>query len=374
MSVDLDFQTDEEARAEAAFRAALSAARYDEACALIDERALDPRSPGWLVTSMLEDLGLSLAQAGSYDESIAAFERALRLGWDVVPDGRCEIARVLLLAGRDAQADALWRRLRDADPGGVWTLSAGGLAYGEVGRDREAVEWLAAGLRVALQRDDPEHVVDEMSDARRLSLRRLGCELDEPERDVEAFRVRAAGREQARLSQFRAAAKRAGIPVRGRLTTIAWLTEADDQLARERWPLWVDSLNDAGSFDECRARMERRLRECRAEGDGPLVVVTIDLDRYAAWCQKQGYEPADRRSRGSFVELERERGGGWSWPPGRNDPCWCGTGRKYKRCCGALADSAINSSAAYSKHAAGRAESVCAERGDRRVRPGRRNA
>ncbi|MBA3866097.1 MAG: SEC-C domain-containing protein, partial [Solirubrobacterales bacterium] len=21
-------------------------------------------------------------------------------------------------------------------------------------------------------------------------------------------------------------------------------------------------------------------------------------------------------------------------PPGRNDPCWCSSGRKYKRCCG----------------------------------------
>ena len=23
------------------------------------------------------------------------------------------------------------------------------------------------------------------------------------------------------------------------------------------------------------------------------------------------------------------------WPPGRNEPCWCGSGRKYKKCCGA---------------------------------------
>jgi tetratricopeptide (TPR) repeat protein len=22
------------------------------------------------------------------------------------------------------------------------------------------------------------------------------------------------------------------------------------------------------------------------------------------------------------------------WPPGRNEPCWCGSGDKYKRCCG----------------------------------------
>jgi len=24
------------------------------------------------------------------------------------------------------------------------------------------------------------------------------------------------------------------------------------------------------------------------------------------------------------------------WPPGRNDPCWCGSGTKYKKCCGGL--------------------------------------
>jgi hypothetical protein len=22
-----------------------------------------------------------------------------------------------------------------------------------------------------------------------------------------------------------------------------------------------------------------------------------------------------------------------TWPPGRNDPCWCGSGTKYKKCC-----------------------------------------
>jgi uncharacterized protein YecA (UPF0149 family) len=24
-----------------------------------------------------------------------------------------------------------------------------------------------------------------------------------------------------------------------------------------------------------------------------------------------------------------------SWPPGRNQPCWCGSGYKYKKCCAA---------------------------------------
>ena len=29
-----------------------------------------------------------------------------------------------------------------------------------------------------------------------------------------------------------------------------------------------------------------------------------------------------------------------AWPPGRNEPCWCGSGLKYKRCCAAAGDEA----------------------------------
>jgi Flp pilus assembly protein TadD len=345
--VTIDWDPDDrDGDAENQFRSALSAGRFGDARTLIDERVSDANAPQWLVTSMLEDLGLSLAHAGHHDDAIAAFERALDLGWNVVPDGRCEIARVLLLAGRSAEADVLWRRLRDADPDGVWTLNAGGLAYGEVGRDEQAVEWLAAGLHVAIGRDDPEHVVDQMSDARRVSLRRLGRELDELERDVEAFRARAAAREHERLSELRTTTKQAGIPMRGRPATIAWLTEADITATRERWPTWVDGLDHDEPYGERRARMERRLREHRADGDGPFVIVTIDLDGYAAWCGERGYEPADRRSRGSFVEHVRDQGGGRSWPPGRNEPCWCGSERKYKRCCGALSTHAAARSVA----------------------------
>ena len=155
--VDIDFDADEDARVEDAFRTALRAGRFEDARALAEVGATDAATPGWQVASMLEDIGLSLAGKARYDEAISTFERALELGWDVVPDGRCEIALVLLLAGRHAEADAQWAQLRDADPGGVWTLNAGGLAYNEAGRDEAALEWLAEGLRVALARDDPEH-------------------------------------------------------------------------------------------------------------------------------------------------------------------------------------------------------------------------
>jgi hypothetical protein len=333
MDVDWD-EDDEEVESDSLFRATLADGRVDEARSLIEQRAADPEAPGWLVTSMLEDLGLWLAHAGRHEEAIASFERALEFGWDVVPDGRCEIARVLLLAGRNREADLVWAGLREADPEGVWTLNAGGMAYGQVGRDPEAVEWLGEGLRVAIGRDDPDHVVDQMSDVRRVSLRRMGAQLDELEREVEAFRARAAAHSQKQMAELRVAATRIGVPVRGLPATVAWLSEADEQAARERWPGWVDSLVVDEPFAQRRERMERHLRERRAQGDGPLVVVTIDLDSYATWCAEHDHEPIDRRSRSSFVEERRALGDGRTWPPGRNEPCWCGSERKYKRCCG----------------------------------------
>jgi uncharacterized protein YecA (UPF0149 family) len=37
----------------------------------------------------------------------------------------------------------------------------------------------------------------------------------------------------------------------------------------------------------------------------------------------------------ALVEELEARDDGEAWPPGRNDECWCGSGRKYKKCCGA---------------------------------------
>jgi tetratricopeptide (TPR) repeat protein len=333
--VDAEYERDDDDGPDSEFRESLNAGRFEEARALAEQRLSDPTTPRWLVTSMLEDVGLTLAHAGRHDESIAAFERALEVGWDVVPDGRCEIARVLLLAGRDAQADALWAELRAADAEGVWTLNAGGLAYNQVGRDEEAVEWLTDGLRVALANEDPEHVVNQMSDARRLSLRRLGREQDELEREVDTFRARAAVREEERMAALRGSLRRSGIPVRRRPVDVAWVSDEDERTARERWPGWVTGLVVDEPFAERAARMEFSLRQRRADGDGPFVVVTIDLERYTAWCEGEGHDPADRRSRGTFFTAESEAGGR-PWPPGRNEPCWCGSERKYKRCCGGL--------------------------------------
>ena len=53
---------------------------------------------------------------------------------------------------------------------------------------------------------------------------------------------------------------------------------------------------------------------------------------FVAWCEERGEDPEHARA---HYSADRYRTGhGVDWPPGRNDACWCGSGRKYKKCCG----------------------------------------
>jgi hypothetical protein len=166
-----------------------------------------------------------------------------------------------------------------------------------------------------------------MSDARRLSLKRLGREPDALEHEVEAFRARNDVGETMRVEAGRASNRRLGIPPRSTPLEATWLREEDDLEARMRWPMWAAGLAVDESFADRAARMERSLRKRRAEGDGPIVVVTLDFEHFVRWCEESGYDPADRRSRGSYMHADERRAvAEQRWPPGRNEPCWCGGG------------------------------------------------
>jgi hypothetical protein len=75
----------------------------------------------------------------------------------------------------------------------------------------------------------------------------------------------------------------------------------------------ADALGE--TWAEHRAQIERVLQE---EGRVPVEVATPELLRATLADEDVvGIPP------GPLLE----------WPPGRNDPCWCGSGSKYKKCC-----------------------------------------
>jgi uncharacterized protein YecA (UPF0149 family) len=68
-----------------------------------------------------------------------------------------------------------------------------------------------------------------------------------------------------------------------------------------------------------------------------IPIAPIRVADLLAWCAEQDRDPerarADYAAHLAHTAPERLI----SWPPGRNEACWCASTRKYKKCCDAPA-------------------------------------
>ncbi|MGH3438729.1 MAG: SEC-C metal-binding domain-containing protein [Sciscionella sp.] len=72
-------------------------------------------------------------------------------------------------------------------------------------------------------------------------------------------------------------------------------------------------------------------------GHPVLELVATRVDDLMAFAAEHGLDPKDQQTRLDYVERSvRERAATVDWPPPRNAPCWCDSGRKYTKCCGAV--------------------------------------
>ena len=117
---------------------------------------------------------------------------------------------------------------------------------------------------------------------------------------------------------------------------LGWFPAGEYEIARERWDdlreLWTGIPHD----EYCR-RIEATLRGWAARGTRPRLV-PIQIADYVAWCEDRGEDPVEARA-GYAAHMSQQ---GMAWPPGRNEPCWCGSERKYKKCCGAVTGSVLH--------------------------------
>ncbi|MCA1707225.1 MAG: SEC-C domain-containing protein, partial [Actinobacteria bacterium] len=68
-------------------------------------------------------------------------------------------------------------------------------------------------------------------------------------------------------------------------------------------------------------------------------LVLGSVDGFAEYLHETGDDPAEESVRLAYAARARRQGRVIGWPPGRNQPCWCGSERKYKKCCGGPARS-----------------------------------
>lgn len=114
------------------------------------------------------------------------------------------------------------------------------------------------------------------------------------------------------------------------LTVLYWPAEEFAGLL-ERWPGLSESYGD--TWDEYRQRVEMALTAAADSGCSGLGLCTGSVDGLAEFADRGNLDPMEEATREGYAEHAAALAPKHAWPPSRNEPCWCGSGHKYKKCC-----------------------------------------
>ncbi|MBW3604599.1 MAG: SEC-C domain-containing protein [Actinobacteria bacterium] len=113
---------------------------------------------------------------------------------------------------------------------------------------------------------------------------------------------------------------------------VGWFPRDQYAQALDRWPE-LGQRWDADDYAGYARYIQGRLLDvARVLGRNPQLV-PLDVDELEAYADEHGMDPGDADARAAFAAVAAEQGHALAWPPRRNDRCWCGSGRKYKKCC-----------------------------------------
>ena len=266
---------------------------------------------------LYDELAMLAAEEDDFELAVRAQRRACEIGCEFHEQAREMLGWYLLKAGNTAAGEALFAELRDErGAGDIELLILIGSARLDSGFGEAALEAFDEGLDAARLVDDRE-LLDWLRAERRECRRELGLSAD---RDDKAAHKPALGidqpRDTAEQTQW----------------ILGWFPRDQRDAAVERWPDLEGDLRDPDAY--C-TRMEQELREIQhGTGRAPLVA-PITVDRLLDFARREGLDPGEAEARSRFAAEAGRTGAALSWPPGRNQRCWCGSGEKYKRCCGA---------------------------------------
>lgn len=114
---------------------------------------------------------------------------------------------------------------------------------------------------------------------------------------------------------------------------LVWSREAYEQV-EQRWPEVLEPTG-ADSWDDYRRYCQVLITGWSRRGRS-LALVTGDADGFEEWLAEQGADPYYANLVGlaqGYGRYLAEEGDPVEMPPGRDDPCWCGSGKAYAGCC-----------------------------------------
>jgi tetratricopeptide (TPR) repeat protein len=215
----------------------------------------------------------------------------------------------LLKAGASEQGEAVFRELLGERPDDANVRITLGHARSDAGFEEAALDAFDDALAAA-KRSGYRKEIDRARVERRAEREHVGLELDEDDRLAPAPKPPRGG------------------PI---AWALAWFPPDQRSAALEHWP---DLADDLAEPDLYAAGIEGSLRNLHVALGHRPAVAPIVVDDFLAWAAEEGYDPATGEARSTYAAELHRTGRASSWPPGRNDGCWCMSGRKYKRCCG----------------------------------------
>ncbi len=244
---------------------------------------------------------------GDADRTEAVLRLAVAEGGAAIIDPRAALGSFLLGTGSREEAVALFEQARVALPLDDVVYQLAGEAWEAVGELEEALRWFDMGHDLL----GPSGRGDFLRTGRWRLRRALGLACDN--HDLQD--------ERARALHLQPAGDATGT------VRMAMVVPAAD------WAGWQTywSGRTQASHDAHRTAMERCLAGLPLPRE--VVIVTLDLAGYLAHAEARGLDPLEARSREDYAHRLLDVGPGLVWPPGRNDTCWCGSARKYKKCC-----------------------------------------
>lgn len=297
------------------------------------------------VVELHSELADTYDRLGRVEDALRHADALVDLEYRSEPHPRCRRAEILTRHGRLAQAAAVWDTAAADTPDDVWVYNNAGLEYGAIGEHELALTWLTRALETAVRTGDPERLLGQLRDLRAASLAKLGRGPDELQSATPSLNSAAQGKALDRHQAIPSIASEAVTPREWTAippVALAWLPADEYAAWPQRWPDLSDSAllhdEDGEPVDHatyCR-RMEGRLRAHRETGMSRLSVVAVRSVEFAPWLAANAAdEPDPAQSRAQYAaDVARDPSRTITWPPGRNEPCWCGSGNKYKKCCG----------------------------------------
>jgi tetratricopeptide (TPR) repeat protein len=286
----------------------------------------------------LDELAYAYQQLGRFDDAIDAMRQAIAAGWDGelddYPSAQALIADLLLRAGRDQEADDAWLLAEREDPRNPWVHAAASDAYTRVGLYSKALPWQTKGLQLALAAGEEEgELAWLLTGERGETMDILGLAPDELQLRAEELIERQEQQDREYEQDFlRKLNQPRTITPQQAYIGVAWFPPDQYQRALQTWPSFAEDY-EHGPYTAYCARLELLLRDLKAQGIARLALTPITIESYLSWCNEHDLDPEQSDTRASYATDLVSQDVVQPWPPERNQPCWCGSQRKYKKCC-----------------------------------------